>query len=186
MLLNGLSAAIMETSFLLGADYDVVTVTVDPMETTDLASGKRTTYLKALDKLGIDKARWRFFTAPKTTIEILTEQTGFVYEYDPDTLQYIHPSVLIFIGPDRTLTRYLYGSYFQPENFEHALVESGDGAVGTVTQQWITWLHDFGRPEIGRRYALNKSRVAALLVGIIGFGLVLVWLGLRRATPPTG
>jgi len=179
LLLNGLSAAIMETDFLLGLDYDVVTVTVDPMETTDLAAGKRITYLKDLSKPGIDKAQWRFFTASKKTITTLTQQTGFEYEYDADTLQYIHPSVLIFLAPDRTVTRYLYGSYFQPDNFDHALVESGDGTVGTMAQQGTTWLHDFGRPEVGRRYALNKARIAGLLVGIIGFGLFLVWFGLR-------
>jgi protein SCO1/2 len=179
LLLNGLSAAVMETQFLLGSDYDVITVTVDPMETTDLAAGKRTTYLEPLAKPGINKAHWRFYTGAKETLRRLTSQAGFGYEYDADTLQYIHPSVLIFLGPDRSVMRYLYGSYFQPDNFEHALVESGDGTVGTVRQQLITALHDFGRPETGRRYALNKARVTGVVVSIIALGLCLVLLGLR-------
>ena len=186
LLLSGLSEAIMETDFQLGADFDVVTVTVDPMESTELAAGKRSTYLKDLNKPGLDKAHWRFFTASRATITALTGQTGFGFEYDADTLQYIHPSVLIFVSPERTVSRYLYGSYFQPDNFDHALVESGKGTVGTLSQQGFTWLHDFGRPEIGRRYALNKARVAGLLVGIIGLGLGLVWIGLRRRIASIG
>lgn len=179
LLLDGLSAAITETEYVLGTDYDVVTITVDPMESTDLAAGKRSTYLEPLSKPDINKAHWRFFTASKDTINQLTTQTGFGYEYDADTLQYIHPSVLIFLSPKHVVSRYLYGSYFQPDNFEHALVESGRGTVGTLRRQVITGLHDFGRPEVGRRYALNQSKVAALLVGFIALGLGLIWIGFR-------
>ncbi len=185
LLLNGLSAAITETEYVLGSDYDVVTISVDPMESSDLATGKRNTYVEPLAAQGISPQGWRFYTATKSVIQTLTAQTGFEYYYDADILQYIHPSVLIFTSPDHVVARYLYGSYFQPDNFDHALVESGEGTVGSLRQQIITAFHDFGRPEVGRRYALNKAKVAGFILGLIILGLALVWTGFRLRAQST-
>lgn len=179
LLLNGLSAAITETEYVLGSDYDVVTISVDPLESSDLATGKRNTYVEPLATQGINTDHWRFYTASKSVIKTLTGQTGFEYYYDADILQYIHPSVLIFTTSKRAVARYLYGSYFQPDNFDHALVESGEGTVGSLRRQIFTAFHDFGRPEVGRRYALNKAKIATFLLGLLVSGLGLVWIGFR-------
>jgi protein SCO1/2 len=102
------------------------------MESSDLAIAKRNTYVDPLSAEGINADSWRFYTASKSVIKTLTGQTGFEYYYDADLLQYIHPSVLIFATPEHVVARYLYGSYFQPDNFDHALVESGEGTVGSL------------------------------------------------------
>ena len=179
LLLNGLGEALQDTHFELGKDFDVVTMTVDPNEGVDLSAAKRKTYVDALSLERGSTESWRFFTATKPVIGRLTDQTGFNYVYDPDTLQYIHPSVLIFISPEHKVVRYLYGSYFQPDNFNHALVEAGSGQIGTLKERIMTSFYEFGRPEVGRRYSLNVGKLAGTVLGIVLLGLGLVSVGMR-------
>ncbi|MGB0646362.1 MAG: SCO family protein [Bradymonadia bacterium] len=187
LLLNGLGEALQDTHFELGKDFDVVTMTVDPNEGVDLAAAKRDTYVDALSLERGSKESWRFFTGSKSVITRLTTQTGFGYVYDPDTLQYIHPSVLIFVSPEGKVVRYLYGSYFQPDNFNHALVEAGNGRIGSLKERIMTSFYEFGRPDVGRRYALNVGKLAVTLLGIILLGLAVVSIGIRiRSTSKEG
>ena len=180
LLLNGLTKAIEETQFVLGSDYDIITISIDPNESSDLARGKRDTYVQTLNRSGIDVSRWQFFTADRETISQLTDAVGFRYVYEADTMQYTHPSALMFLNDQGTVVRYLYGSYFKPLNVDLALIESGDGAVGSLQQRLTAWFHDFGGPDVGRRYDLNHTRV--LLVSLFGFGLLasLLWLVVVR------
>ena len=100
LLLNGLGEALQDTHFELGKDFDVVTMTVDPNE-VDLSAAKRKTYVDALSLERGSTESWRFFTATKPVIGRLTDQTGFNYVYDPDTLQYIIHRCL-FLSPPNT------------------------------------------------------------------------------------
>ena len=45
MVLNGLSEAINGSNLIPGEDYNVLTVSIDPSETTSLAKEKKTNYL---------------------------------------------------------------------------------------------------------------------------------------------
>jgi len=44
--LNGLTGALQMVSFVPGKDFDVIVVSIDPSEGTDLAAAKKRTYLK--------------------------------------------------------------------------------------------------------------------------------------------
>lgn len=187
LLLNGLTLALKDAGFTLGRDFNLVTISVDSRETTDLAKAKRDTYLTSLPNTEHDPSSWRFFTGSRSVIEELTNTVGYRFVYDPDSMQYEHPSVLMFVSPDRKVKRYLYGSYFQPDNVRRAFIESSGGALGTLLERTTLLFYDFGTPESGRRYVFNSTRFGiTLLLLSLCFSLilwrVLIWSRRRFLT----
>ena len=176
LLLNGLTAALEESQFVLGRDFNFVTISVDGRETTELAKAKRDTYVQALPGPPHDPNAWSFLTASRDVVTKLTEAVGYRFVYNPDTMQYDHPSVLMFLSPTGQLKRYLYGSYFQPDNVRLAFIEAGDGQLGTFVEQIGLSFYDFGTPELGRKYTLNQNRLAFVLFGMTGLLGFLLWL----------
>ena len=166
LLLNGLTEALHAHDFRLGEDFNLVTISVDARETMELASAKRNTYIDQLPaNQAHDPEAWRFLTGSRSAIESITNAVGYRFVYNPDSMQYDHPSVLMFVSPTGQLKRYLYGSYFQPDNVRFAFLEAGNGALGTLSERLALCFYDFGTPEVGRRYALNKQRLLLVLVG---------------------
>ena len=182
LLLDGLSEAIKAHEFRIGHDFNVVTISVDARETSDLATAKRETYLAGLSPgQGHDVEGWRFLTASRDTIEAITNAAGYRFTYNPDLMQYDHPSVLMFVSPTGELRRYLYGSYFQPKNVRLAFIEAGEGTLGSFTERLSVHFYDFGTPELGRRYVLNETRLYAVFGGgsaalalLVGLGIYLI------------
>ena len=188
LLLNGLTLALNDSGFVLGRDFNLVTISVDSRETTELAKAKRDTYLTSLPNGEHDPSSWRFLTGSRSVIENLTNTVGYRFVYDADSMQYEHPSVLMFVSPDRRVKRYLYGSYFQPDNVRRAFIESSGGALGTLLERATLVFYDFGTPESGRRYVFNSTRFGiTLLLLSLCFGLtlwrVVIWSRRRFSTP---
>ena len=104
LLLNGLTEALKSHEFQLGRDFNLVTISVDSRETKDLATAKRDTYIAQLpSNQSHDPDAWRFFTGSRSAIESLTNAVGYRFVYNADTLQYDHPSVLMFVSPSGQL-----------------------------------------------------------------------------------
>ena len=84
MVLNGLSDAINASSLIPGEDYNVLTVSIDPSETTRLAKEKKNNYM---DRYFNDNKNdfWTFATAESNEIELLSKELGFQYSYDNNT-----------------------------------------------------------------------------------------------------
>ena len=184
LLLNGLTEALKSHEFQLGRDFNLVTISVDSRETMELATAKRDTYIAQLpSNQPHDPDAWRFFTGSRSAIESLTNVVGYRFVYNPDTMQYDHPSVLMFVSPTGRLKRYLYGSYFQPDNVRFAFLETAEGELGTLTERMAVRFYDFGTPEVGRRYVLNQQRLALVLIGGSALLGLFLWLMVRWIRP---
>src|SRR5207245_668715 len=79
LLLNGLAKALQGLDWRLGADYDVITVSLDPSEPTSLAAEKRHGYLQALGQP--DSSGWAFLTGRADDIDALSDAIGYRYAY---------------------------------------------------------------------------------------------------------
>ena len=93
MVLNGLSEAINGSKLIPGMDYNVLTVSIDPSETTSLAKEKKNNYINKYFKENKSDF-WTFSTAESKDIELLAKELGFQYSYDSYTKQYAHPAVI--------------------------------------------------------------------------------------------
>ena len=171
LLLDGLVASLKHPGFALGEDYKVVTISVDDRESSALCAAKQSTYHDALGLAsGHEKRAWPFLTGDRASIQSLTEEIGYGYRYDPDTMQYEHPSALIFLNQDSSVVRYLYGNYFQPEQFRFAFIEAANGQLGTFSENLLLKLMSYNQPETGRRYGYNVWKVTlAILIACFPF-----------------
>ncbi|MEE2786861.1 MAG: SCO family protein [Myxococcota bacterium] len=174
--LNRFIIAIAELSYVVGRDYEVIALSIDPREGPELAQEKKTAYLREV-KSPNDGQGWHFLTAAGPVIRSLMEKIGFGYRYDPASMEYLHRATLVFLDGNGRVVRYLHGSDSSASSIRLALIEAGQGAVGTVAERLAA--HFFRYDVDRRRYGPNLTFV------IVALGLVLLalgsltWLGVR-------
>ncbi len=172
-LMNGLAEVIDKTDLKIGKDYQVFTISFDPREGTDLASHKHKNYLNLITAPGADTA-WTFFTADSATIKRFTRAVGF--NYKPAGNDFVHAAAIIIISPDRKITRYLNGTYFQPFEFKLALLEGSKGQSGPTINRVLQYCYSYD-PQ-GKQYVLNITRVMGILISLLAVA-VFLWLSVR-------
>jgi len=79
--LNGLTGALQMVDEAPGKDFNVIVVSIDPSEGTDLAAAKKRSYVK---RYGHPEtaAGWHFMTGTQANIDALTKAVGFGYVKD--------------------------------------------------------------------------------------------------------
>ncbi len=183
--LDNLAISLHKLELKAGEDFQMLSVSIDPRETPDkaLKTKKKYTDLLRKDQPGIDDA-WEFCTAKQPIITKLTDSLGFRYRYDRQSGEYYHPAMLAFVSPEGVITRYSLAVDFPPEQMRKALVEAGDGNVGTAVDQFILWCSTFD--ESTNSYSLVAWKLmrlgGAATIGIVLACLVPYWIG-RKGAP---
>lgn len=184
LVFQGLHKVIGETSLVLGQDYQVVTVSIDPAEQPSLARMKRETLLGDLKKADGEDG-WHFMVGESHMIEKLAKEVGFGFRWVREQQQFAHPAVIVILSPEGKITRYLSGISYDEQTFRLSLVEASQGQVGSLKDQFLlTCLHY--DPSLGKHSmtAMGIMRIgggltAVVLAGVIG---TLVWREHRRRT----
>lgn len=137
LVLNDALRAMRGTTLELGRDYDVLTVSIDPRETASLAAAKKERYLAeySTNPSESERAGWHFLVGAQPSIDKLASTVGFRYVYDETQGQFAHAAGLIVLTPDGVVSRYLYGVDYAPKDLRLAIVEAGDGKVGSLVDQ---------------------------------------------------
>jgi protein SCO1/2 len=148
LVLTGQVRTMKELGLELGRDYEAVTVSIDPKDTPTQSLTRRRGHLQSMGKP--ETAPWHFLTGTEENIRKLADAVGFLYTYDPETKQYAHPAVVFVLTPEGTLSRYLYGTSFEPRDMKLALLEAANGRVGTSFDRII--LSCFKYDTATRRY----------------------------------
>jgi protein SCO1 len=170
-LMEGVAEAIDRTDLVLGEDFQVLTISFDPRETTDLAVNKKRNHLVLMKKREEAADHWKFFTADSANIARLTDATGFRYRRAGN--DFIHSATLIVLSPERKISRYLNGTYFLPFEVKMAVIEASEGRVGPTVNKILQFCYSFD--PAAQTYVLNITKVVAII--IIFFSAVLL-LGL--------
>jgi protein SCO1/2 len=163
LVINGQVAAMREVGLELGKDYEAITVSIDPKDTPVQSEQRRRRHLQAMGKP--ESAPWHFLTGTEENIRQLTEALGFKYTYDESSKQYAHPAVVHVVTPEGSVSRYLYGTSFPAKDLKLALVEAGNGRVGTSFDRVV--LSCFKYDTAMRRYSFyvfGFIRTGALMV----------------------
>jgi protein SCO1 len=178
LVLNGLVQALREVPFDVGREFNVLTVSFDPRETTALAAAKKKSYISSYGRPGA-AAGWHFLTGRQESIARLTAAAGFRYVYDAKADQYIHTSGIILLTPQGKISRYFYDIHFAPRDVRLGLVEASVNRIGSPVDQVLLYCFHYD-PAIGRYSAtiLNLAR----LVGVLSIAAVagMVWILARR------
>lgn len=168
LLLNGQTETMKQIPWTPGKEYEVVTISINPKETPEMARQKKATYI---NDLGKPAAGWHFLTDYNGHAKTLAEEIGYHYRYDRRQDQYAHPAAVMVLTPDGKIARYLYGIRFRALDLRFALAEASEGRI-TLTVEKILLLCYHYDPQ-ANRYVLFASNFmkagGALTVCILAF-----------------
>ncbi|MEM9643882.1 MAG: SCO family protein, partial [Planctomycetota bacterium] len=76
-------------------------------------------------------------------IDALAKSLGFSYSYDSSNGQYYHPAMLAYVSPEGVIVRYSLDVGFPVNQLKLAILEAGEGKVGTVVEQFVLWCYSY-------------------------------------------
>ncbi len=178
LVLDGVEAALDAMSLEVGKDFDVITVSIDPGETPELAAQKKANHLERLGKEGAERG-WHFLTGDEVGIERLADAVGFRFTYDPATDLYAHAAGIMVLTPMGQVSRYYYGIDYIPRDVRFGLVEASEGRIGNVVDQLLLLCFAYD-PSTGK-YGLVIFRTIQFFATlmILGFAAMYTLLYLK-------
>lgn len=159
-------------------DYRILSVSIDPRETAEVAKQRKQLFLPRLQKTGGDEA-WRVLVGDETNIKQLADAVGFNFYWSKHTSQYAHPPSLIFLTPEGKVSRAIVNTEFDASDLRLALVEASDGKLGTLWDQVrLNCLTFDARTNTYSLTAMTIMRTAgAITVVVLGF---MIWFMLKK------
>lgn len=179
--LGGLVTGLRDLAWTPGEDFEIVTVSMDPRESSKRAAATQARYLAEYGRPGAERG-WHFYTGPEAQVGVLAHAIGFRYAWVESSKEYAHAAAAIFLTPHGTVARYLHGATYDGPTLKLALLEASEGSLGGVLDRLTATCFRYEPAE--RRYVLDLASIAGLLaaVGVAAFAL---FAGLGRArTPP--
>lgn len=175
--LNGLVDGLDGLDWTPGDQFEIVTISINPLETPTLAKLKKQNYIK---HYGRPKAAagWHFLTGRESDIRRVADTVGFGYRYDPKAKQYAHPAVMFVVTPAGHVARYLYGIELPTKTLRLALVEAAKGKVGSAIDRIVLYCYHYDPST--HRYApvaMNIMRLGGgATLAIFGTFLLAFWV----------
>jgi protein SCO1 len=176
--MNGLTSALQMVRFVPGKDFNVIVVSIDPSEGTDLAAAKKREYLK---RYGHPETAdgWHFMTGTQPNIDALTQAVGFRYVTlrlpGSNQVQFAHASAIQIVTPEGKLAQYYMGVEYSPRDLLLGLDEASSNRIGSPVDNILTYCYHYN-PQTNT-HSLIVARVVqmggALTVLLLG-GFMLV------------
>lgn len=183
LVLNAQTKVMKEVAWTAGNEYEVVTISIDPQETFNLAVAKKKWYLEMYGRPEGAQG-WHFLTDYQGNSKRLAEQVGFNYRWDEKTQQWAHAAAVMLLTPDGRVSRYLYGLQYRARDMRLALTEASEGKLGSFGDKLL--LFCFHYDPVERSYvpfARNLMKAGGVMTMLVmGTILGLLWRRERRRT----
>lgn len=120
-----------KVAFRLGAQFRIVTISLEPNESLERMTKMRDRYVARLPEAQREAARagWTFLVAEApgqaASIRRVAEAVGFSYVYVTERAEWAHPAALIFLSATGTVTRYVHGIEFAPDMLRESIFKAG-------------------------------------------------------------
>jgi protein SCO1/2 len=183
MVLNGVLRSVKSLPMTAGDEYDIVAVSFDPRETSEMAMAKKSSYLKGYDRPDASRG-WHFLTGPEASSKSLAESVGFHYAYDSVTNQYAHGSAIMLLTADGQVSRYFYGIDYPARDLRLGLVEASNHQIGSVIDQVLLYCYHYD-PSNGKygMVVMNVLRIAGIgTVAVLATFMILMFRRDFKAT----
>jgi protein SCO1/2 len=175
LVLNGAFDGLKGVDWNPGKEYEVISVSVDPTEAPALAKAKKESYLAEFERPGAGIGV-HFLTGDELMSKAVADSVGFQFRRQENG-DYSHAAVLILVKPDGKVSRYMYGTKFEPKDLRFALLEASEGRIGSTLDKFILWCHMYD--PSARGYVLQARRVmslgGAVTLVVLAAGLGLFW-----------
>ena len=160
MVMNGLSDAINGSNLNPGLDFNVLTVSIDPSENSDLAKQKKKSYIDQYFS-EIKEDFWTFsIVSNSSDINKLSDQLGFNYSYDSYTDQYAHPAVIYILNQEGEISHHLFGVSPSTNDFTLAINEASNGKFASIFDKILLYCYQYN-PDAGS-YSIVATNVMKL------------------------
>ncbi len=170
-LTNGLADVVDRVDLEPGKDFNVISVSFNPQENYVMASEKKQNYYKTLKRTDMSPNGWQFLTADSANIDRLCSALGFYVKFENN--EYVHGASIMAVAPDGKITRYLFGTEYNPFDFKLAILEASQGRTGTSIAKIVQFCFSYS-PD-AKKYVLNVTRVAGggILILLVIFSSIL-------------
>jgi protein SCO1/2 len=184
LVLDAVVRGLAAVQWTVGKQFEIVTISIDPEDTPDVATRKRT---EVLERYGRPEAEqgWHFLTGKKAEIAGVADALGFRFRWDAEQQQYVHPAVIFLLTPDAKIARYLYGVAYEPRDLRFGLLEASQGREVSTVERILLFCYHYD--ATGHRYAFVVTRVlrggGVVLLALVGGLLFFLWRKERRSRP---
>lgn len=146
--LNGMVETFKMLNFTAGKEFEVVTVSIDPAEGSELAREKKEQYIEEYGREGVAQG-WHFLTGEQPAIARLAQAVGFKYVYDPNSKLFAHGAGIMVATPKGKLARYLYGIEYAARDLRFALMEAAQNRIGSPVDKVLLLCYHYD-PTTGK------------------------------------
>jgi protein SCO1/2 len=144
--LDGLTSALEMVRYIPGKDFNIIVVSIDPTEGTDLAAAKKREYVKRYGRPETANG-WHFLTGTQPNIDALTQAVGFRYVKltvpGSNLMQYAHASSIQIVTPEGKLAQYYMGVEYSPKDLLLGLDEASSNRIGSPVDNILTYCYHY-------------------------------------------
>jgi protein SCO1/2 len=152
LVLNGLLKALRALSLTIGTHFNVLTVSINPADTTALAAARQAQYTRGYGRANAANADathgWHFLTGAPEAIQRLTQAVGFRYTYDATHGQFAHATGIMVLTPQGQLSHYFYGVEYAPRDVQFGLMEAAAYKIGSPIDRLLLLCYHYD-PQSG-------------------------------------
>jgi protein SCO1 len=176
-------AGLTKTGLRAGIDYRLVVIGIDPHDGSAAAHAMRAQHIASGSPIGRGAV---FLSGPDASIHAATQAVGLHYAYDPEHDQYAHPAAAYVVDSAGRVRRVMSPIGLDGGDLRLALVDAGQGAVGTFADRLHLLCYGFD-PARGvyteRVTTLLAFSGVVTLIAVAGGIFTLVAMQRRRSVP---
>ncbi len=185
LILDGLVESMQNLNLEPGSDFELVSLSFNPLDTPTLAKTWKQKYVKQYGKPSTASG-WHFLTGIKSDIQQVTDAAGYYYQWVEERQEYAHIAAIVLLTPDGKVSRYMYGIDFDPKTLRLSLVEASQGEIGSTLDRIILTCYYYD--ETAGRYAplaFNIMRIGGgLTILLLGSVLLTFWIRESKKSNP--
>jgi protein SCO1/2 len=175
------AGGLSKSGLTAGKDFHLIVIGLDPKD------GPKEARAMAASRIGADgplRAATVLLLGTQEAIEAATRAAGYHYVYDHEHDQFAHPAAAYVLAKDGRIARVLSGLGLSGHDLRLALVDAGQGRVGSLLDQ-IT-LRCFGFDPTRGVYTTTISRwlTIAGVVTVLALAGSLAFMALRPQRRP--
>ena len=142
LVLNGLAESLKNLTLNAGDDFQVITIDINPNEKTLFANQKKKNYIKAF---GLENMKndWHFLTGNQESIKKIADSIGYIYYYDEQRDEYMHPAAITLLSSEGKISRYLYGIEYLIKDLKLGILEASEGKIGSTLDKIILYCYHY-------------------------------------------
>ncbi|MXP62571.1 SCO family protein [Roseomonas sp. M0104] len=164
------SAALEKVKLRAGSDYTFLALGIDPKDGPAAAAAMKAAHFPQAPAEAV-----RFLVADAEGIQRTETALGYTAHYDAETDSYAHPLGLLVLTADGAVSRVLSGLEIDPPTLRLALVEAGQGRVGSLGEQLRLFCYGFDAARGIYNAWVERVLTIGTTVTVLLLGSFLAW-----------